>query len=237
MQRCALGSSSLCWAEAGSGCATRDRSGPSRFGRRRAEILGIAAELFAAHGYLATSTRALAQRAGVSEGLIFHHFGTKEGVLEALVDEGVPHRIATSLGACVNVPLAALPDRLAEVWDDTESGGRIVATLSRDAAADPGVRGHIRVVCRRMAARLEAIVGARIDAGELPATVDPAGASAALMKVLLGHNILKIVEPSGPPLVDQLALILRGLRAPRSRTERSSPTQSPKPPRPAGERT
>ena len=205
---------------------TRQRSGPSRFGRRRAEILGIAAELFAEHGYLATSTRALAQRAGVSEGLIFHHFGTKEGVLQALVDEAVPHRITTALAACVDVPLAALPDRLAQAWDGTESGGRIVATLSRDAVADPGVRGHMQAVSRRVDARLQAIVNARVEAGELPATVDPASASAALMKVMLGHNILTIVEPSGPPLVDQLALILRGLAAGLP-TARSPVEQSP----------
>lgn len=205
---------------------TRQRSSPSRFGRRRAEILEIAAELFAEQGYLATSTRALAQRAGVSEGLIFHHFGTKEGVLQALVDEGVPHRIATALAACVDVPLAALPDCLAQAWNGGESGGRIVATLSRDAAADPGVRDHVRAVSRRVAARLQAIVKARIEAGELPATVDLASASAALMKVLLGHNVLMIVEPSGPPLVDQLALILRGLAAGQP-TARSPVEQSP----------
>ena len=47
-----------------------------------------ALELFAKEGYKATSTSKVAKRAGVSEGLIFRHFGNKEGLLEAILKEG-----------------------------------------------------------------------------------------------------------------------------------------------------
>ena len=47
-------------------------------------ILDAAEELFAAHGYSATTTRALAQRAGVNEVTLFRRFGTKAGVLQAM---------------------------------------------------------------------------------------------------------------------------------------------------------
>jgi AcrR family transcriptional regulator len=47
-------------------------------------ILDAAEELFAAHGYTATKTRALAQRAGVNEVTLFRRFGTKAGVLRAM---------------------------------------------------------------------------------------------------------------------------------------------------------
>ncbi|MBE0618350.1 MAG: TetR/AcrR family transcriptional regulator [Proteobacteria bacterium] len=54
---------------------------------RRTAILAAAIDLFAERGYASTPTAELAQRAGVAEGTIFHHFRTKDGVLrELLVD-------------------------------------------------------------------------------------------------------------------------------------------------------
>lgn len=55
---------------------------------KQEKILQAALELFAKEGYNATSTNRVAKRAGVSEGLIFRHFGNKEGLLEAIMKEG-----------------------------------------------------------------------------------------------------------------------------------------------------
>lgn len=54
---------------------------------KKAQILDVALELFANDGYNATSTNKIAKKAGVSEGLIFKHFGNKKGLLEALMEE------------------------------------------------------------------------------------------------------------------------------------------------------
>ncbi|MFO7862821.1 MAG: helix-turn-helix domain-containing protein [Salinivirgaceae bacterium] len=51
-------------------------------------ILQAALELFAKEGFNATSTRKVALRANVSEGLIFRHFKNKNGLLEAILSEG-----------------------------------------------------------------------------------------------------------------------------------------------------
>lgn len=48
---------------------------------RKDDIIHAAVSLFAQHGYSATSTAALAKKAGVAEGLIFHHFDNKVGIL------------------------------------------------------------------------------------------------------------------------------------------------------------
>jgi len=50
-------------------------------------ILSAAAELFAEGGYKATTTRAIARRAGVNEVTIFRRFTNKQGVLRALGEE------------------------------------------------------------------------------------------------------------------------------------------------------
>lgn len=48
-------------------------------------VLDAAISLFAEKGYVATSTSEIAKKAGVSEGLIFKHFGNKEKLLHSIV--------------------------------------------------------------------------------------------------------------------------------------------------------
>jgi len=55
---------------------------------KQENILKAALQLFAKEGFHATSTSKVAKQAGVSEGLIFRHFGNKEGLLQAILDEG-----------------------------------------------------------------------------------------------------------------------------------------------------
>lgn len=55
---------------------------------KKDKILQAALALFANEGFTATSTNKVAKKAGVSEGLIFRHFHNKEGLLQALIDQG-----------------------------------------------------------------------------------------------------------------------------------------------------
>jgi len=52
-------------------------------------LAGSASRLFARHGYDGTSTRAIAEGAGVNIALILYHFGSKEGLLAALMENWV----------------------------------------------------------------------------------------------------------------------------------------------------
>jgi AcrR family transcriptional regulator len=67
----------------------------------KARIRDTAMERFASQGVAATSLRSVAKAAGVSPGLVVHHFGSKEGLCRA-VDETVVERIETALS---EVPL------------------------------------------------------------------------------------------------------------------------------------
>ena len=55
---------------------------------KKEKLLHAALELFAKDGFKTTSTSKVAKHAGVSEGLIFRHFGNKEGLLHAIMQEG-----------------------------------------------------------------------------------------------------------------------------------------------------
>ncbi len=56
---------------------------------KQEKILTTAMTLFAHQGFASTSTSQVAREAGVSEGLIFRHFNNKEGLLNAILQQGL----------------------------------------------------------------------------------------------------------------------------------------------------
>lgn len=53
---------------------------------RKAQIIEVAADLFASQGFNGTTTRQIAETAGVSEATLFKHFSTKEDLYTAIID-------------------------------------------------------------------------------------------------------------------------------------------------------
>jgi len=56
---------------------------------RRAELLQVGLRLFSRQGYHATSVRKIAHAAGVTEGLIYHYFSSKEDLLKKIVEHSM----------------------------------------------------------------------------------------------------------------------------------------------------
>ena len=54
---------------------------------KRARIIAVARACFSERAYAETTTAEIARRAGVSEGTIFHHFGTKRGLMVAVAED------------------------------------------------------------------------------------------------------------------------------------------------------
>ena len=65
---------------------------------KQAALLDAAVVAFGADGFVASSTGSIARSAGVSEGMVFHHFGSKHGMLEAVVEREVGGFIDRWLG-------------------------------------------------------------------------------------------------------------------------------------------
>jgi TetR/AcrR family transcriptional regulator len=65
---------------------------------RRQQILEVASGLFARKGYQGTTTREIAEQAGVNEALLFRHFPSKENLYWSMIEElcnarGKRHRV------------------------------------------------------------------------------------------------------------------------------------------------
>ncbi len=53
---------------------------------RRSQLLRVAVDLFSHEGFRGTTTKKIAQAAGVSEAMVFRHFATKEELYAAILD-------------------------------------------------------------------------------------------------------------------------------------------------------
>jgi AcrR family transcriptional regulator len=112
-----------------------------------ARILAAAREAFAAMGLAGTTIRAVARDADVDPALVYHYFGSKEGLLDAAT--APPQRWLESVAKTWTTPVpelgAALLRLMLDAWRDDEIGPVLRAVL-QTAAHDQGTREKLRRV-------------------------------------------------------------------------------------------
>lgn len=101
------------------------RTQEERRAETRSLLLDAAADLFARKGFHATSAEAVAAAANRTTGALYNHFGNKEGLLLALVQNWIEQTISDLTFAIEGTP--GLRERIDGVWagivhSDSESG-------------------------------------------------------------------------------------------------------------------
>jgi AcrR family transcriptional regulator len=141
---------------------------------RREEILKTALGLFAAQGFDATSTRQIAKEAGIAEGLIFHYFPTKAGLLTAILEDRLEGQRAfrTQLRPLLEdaggKPAAEVLRAVASGWlAALRRDAEIVVVLFTTAQTNPEVRQAWQGLIREGTELLTGYLAARVEAGEL----------------------------------------------------------------------
>lgn len=95
---------------------TRRTSAPRKRGDdTRAKIIGETVRCITEEGFSAATAKHVAERAGVTWGVIQYHFGDRNGLLMAVVDEGVASLVDSLSSA--DVSELALSDRIEVVVD------------------------------------------------------------------------------------------------------------------------
>jgi AcrR family transcriptional regulator len=112
-----------------------------------ARILTAARAAFAEAGLAGTTIRAVAREADVDPALVYHYFGSKEGLLDAATSP--PQRWLESVARTWTTPVPDLGEALLRLmlgaWADDEVGPVLRAVL-QTAAHDPGTREKLRRV-------------------------------------------------------------------------------------------
>lgn len=127
-----------------------------------ARIRNAAVELFARDGFQKTNVRAIAAAAGVSAGLVIHHFGSKDG-LRAACDEFVLGVLARRARA------AGTPDLLREYLADPEAYRVQIRYMSHALADDSPIA---QAFVDRIVDDAEAVHQAGVEAGTMRPTSD-----------------------------------------------------------------
>jgi AcrR family transcriptional regulator len=159
--------------------ATRDR------------ILGAALELFARDGYSATSTREIASQAGVSEGLIFHHYPSKLDLLRAIPRgrSGVAGRIL-ELTMDPDSPVEEVVGGITRAFVEQRQAQRdMLRMIFTESRHDEDLRQISQAFLGGSRDALESYLKARMERGEVRTDVAAREAGSAFLDALIAHLI------------------------------------------------
>jgi AcrR family transcriptional regulator len=200
--------------------ATTQRSRPPRHPRAdgertRAAILRAAASLATVDGLEGLSIGNLAAATGLSKSGLYAHFGTKQDLQLATVDEA--ERILSE--EVVQPALTAPPGlgQLAAVCEAYFSyverrvfpGGCFFAATALEMGTRPGpVKDRIAAITTGFTALLASFAATAIQQHELPAREDPARLAFELHAILLGADT-KFILADDPAALDLARQIIR----------------------------
>ncbi len=191
----------------------------------RRAILDAARDLFVTEGYQNVSIRKVAERIEYSPAAIYGYFPSKDDIFFALAEEGF-RLLGDPASECTRERLQHLPpmERVhAHVWrlyEFSREQPQYFALMFVDRSVPRISREYQRFAfARQMKAHMVEEIRACIDAGELPASLDPAVVMRTLMVGLLGVAVLRLSERLAPGenadhlAADVLNLTLAGLKS------------------------
>jgi AcrR family transcriptional regulator len=158
---------------------------------KRQRILSAAVRVFAAQGYESTRVGDIAKEAGVAYGLVYHYFGSKDAVLEAVFREQwgrllAAVALAEETGETAPEQLGLVVKIVLRTWRDDPD---LVRLLVREITRSPHIQDELDEIGQAFAS-LERIVARGQEQGTLRADVDARFAAwmlyGALEEVLTG---------------------------------------------------
>jgi AcrR family transcriptional regulator len=143
---------------------------------RRAAILEAAVDLFGEHGYRGAGLQALAKKVGISTAGILHHFGTKEGLLQALIDYRFEREADNYLPVLATGGRAAV-EAMPRIAGDLLNGARFhrlfTVLIAENLSLGAPLHDHFVQVQRLGRQMTAAAIRAGVEHGEFRADIDP----------------------------------------------------------------
>lgn len=171
---------------------------------RRSAILEVASRLFAEKGYDKAPTAEIAQEAGVAEGTLYHHFGSKEGIFLTIFEESVEEYLAgaEALAAKGTTGAATLRALVRFHFEFLERNRTRFLVILRDfpnhlASESGGRPAESRSRLERMTDLLSEILSRGADDGTLSTRFPVRDGAGLLRGILYGttrHSLLGIIH-------------------------------------------
>ena len=167
----------------------------------RRALIEVAERLFTSHGYAATSLDVIVAGAQVTKGALYHHFGSKDGLVQAVYREAVNRHaqqvLADSAQGSGRERLLGLIDASARLYTSREPFYRLLIALHIDAAgARPQLLGIAERVHRQQREHMTSLVRAGQADGSVRADVDPEAVGVMVNAALEGFVLVHQLEPA-----------------------------------------
>jgi AcrR family transcriptional regulator len=166
----------------------------------RDRLLDAAAEALTADGVAGVSARTVAARAEVNQALVFYHFGSVSGLLDAAVRRSVDLAVESYRDRLADVESL---DRLLEVGRDLHErekrAGNVgqMAQVMAGALRDETLAGAGRYAMDRWSDEVEKVLARVLPATPLAGLVEPAGLARAVAAGFIGLELYDGVDPQG----------------------------------------
>jgi AcrR family transcriptional regulator len=136
---------------------------------RRAQLIETALKLFAERGMERTTTKDIADAAGVAPGLLYHYFRSKDDVFWAIVERYNPQpELSRILASASERPAAEVLTRAAtRAYELLAERRDLVRLILREAFTRPELQQQLRALQHTGIRILTSFLAARIEAGEL----------------------------------------------------------------------
>ncbi len=175
-------------------------------------LISAARGLFGERGYAEVGTEEIVRAAGVTRGALYHHFGGKQDLLEAVYEEieaETTQQVATVvLGSQMTSPLAAMRAGI-EVFLESCSEQEVQRIVLHDAPAVLGWERWREIAAANGLGLIEASLIAAIDAGEIRPL--PVRAMAHLLLGALDEAAMLIARSEDPEERAEVTAVLLAL--------------------------
>lgn len=186
-------------------------------------LLDATMRVLAEEGYRNTTVARIQDVAGVSRGLVGYHFGSKHGLMEAVITAIRDSYISQVLDAQRQQDLPGLDaivlmiDSYLSRLGQNPTPAKVMLVLSLESVGElPELRGAMRTRLAEMRQEFAEWLVRGVDDRTVHPDVDPAATAAYLEGVLRGITLQFLIDPDGFDLDDarQAAItsIMRGLR-------------------------
>jgi AcrR family transcriptional regulator len=164
----------------------------------RDRLLEAAAKALAEDGVAAVSARTLAARAEVNQALVFYHFGSVSGLLDAAVRRSVDLAVATYRDRFAEVTsLGELLSVGRDLHRAEKRAGNVqqMAQVMAGAMRDETLAGAGRYAMDRWSAEIEGVLARVLRTTPLAGLVDPRGLGRAVAAGFIGLELYDAVDP------------------------------------------
>ncbi|WP_196218241.1 TetR/AcrR family transcriptional regulator [Streptomyces blattellae] len=177
-------------------------------------IIDAALELFAEHGYNSTIAQ-ISEAAGVSRALLFHHFGSKEGILRAVIDQVSSEVMQVFQQSDDLTGISALRTYLEErsrFFRERPQVARLLMVLGAQAIVAKRSRPTVLEIEDRKLEFLTRCISEAVDDGSLRSDVDVEKLALLLAAVTDGDVRMWGIDPKRRPVEQTNGAILDMLR-------------------------